>query len=540
MAQIYFDSLDDKLTVKAIRAALRDFQEQGGKSGQDKKVHILADAYGKAMERITAQKKGLRDLAIQVLSWITCAKRPLTTIELQHAIAVDLDEKELDETNLTDVDMMVSVCAGLVTVDEGSGVIRLVHHTAQEYFEKTQNLWFPEVHATITRICIAYLLFRDFGSGYSQTDEKFEHRLRSNPFYDYAAHNWGHHARTTSHCKENIIFLKNQAHVEASSQALLAIKTSSGDSNYSQRFTRHMTGLHLAAYFELQEAMEAMVGECDPDVADGNGWTPLLLGAKNGYKTVVRLLLERHVNIEAKDNDGWNSLLLAVRNGHETVARLLLGKGADIAVKDKGRGQTPLSLAAERGYGAVVQLLLDKGADIEARDKYYFQTPLSLAVENGHDVVVISLLDRNADIESQDTYGRTPLLWAADKKYEGLLRLLLDRGANTEAKDKYGWTPLQWTAEKGHETSMRLLLDRHANIEAKDKYGWTPLLLAAGRGKESIVRLLLERGANISAKDMDGRTPLQLATLRKKGAVVRLLSEWKDADIETLENSGGQ
>jgi hypothetical protein len=34
---------------------------------------------------------------------------------------------------------MVSVCAGLVTIDEESNIIRLVHHTTQEYFERSQN-----------------------------------------------------------------------------------------------------------------------------------------------------------------------------------------------------------------------------------------------------------------------------------------------------------------------------------------------------------------------------------------------------------------
>jgi hypothetical protein len=66
--------------------------------------------------------------------WITCAKRSLTTAELQHALAVEIGEPKLDEDNLLEIEDMVSMCAGLVTVDEESKIIRLVHYTTQEYF----------------------------------------------------------------------------------------------------------------------------------------------------------------------------------------------------------------------------------------------------------------------------------------------------------------------------------------------------------------------------------------------------------------------
>jgi hypothetical protein len=78
------------------------------------------------MNRIEGQVTDQEELAKQVLSWITCAKRPLTTTELQHALAVEFGEPELDEENLPQIEDMVSVCAGLVTVDEESGIIRLV------------------------------------------------------------------------------------------------------------------------------------------------------------------------------------------------------------------------------------------------------------------------------------------------------------------------------------------------------------------------------------------------------------------------------
>jgi hypothetical protein len=150
------------------------------------------------MERIKGQIADQEELAMQVLSWITCAKRPLTTSELQHALAVEPGDSELREDNFPEIEDMVSVCAGLVMVDKESHIIRLVHCTTQEYFERTQKLWFPNAEEDITTTCLTYLSFSTFESGLCRTDKEFEERLQFNQLYDYAARNWGYHARTVS------------------------------------------------------------------------------------------------------------------------------------------------------------------------------------------------------------------------------------------------------------------------------------------------------------------------------------------------------
>ena len=129
LAQLYLGSLEDKITAKAIKSALKQFQKQNQGSNEDKKLEVLSMAYEQVMERVNGQKEGFQLLANKVLSWITCAKRPLTTIELQHAIAVEIDEAELDEDNLPGIEDMVTVCAGLVAIDKESDIIRLVHYT---------------------------------------------------------------------------------------------------------------------------------------------------------------------------------------------------------------------------------------------------------------------------------------------------------------------------------------------------------------------------------------------------------------------------
>lgn len=249
-------------------------------------------AYNEAMKRIAGYDSDSEKLAKQALSWISYAQRPLTASELQHALAVEEGDSELDEENLPRVEDMVSVCAGLVTVDDESGIIRLVHYTTQEYFERTQDRWFPNAEADITTICVTYLSFNIFDNGFCRTDNEFEERLRLNCLYDYAAHNWGHHARRAAAEPNPTVknFLKSETKVEASSQALLVAKTWYRHSRYSQQAPRQLIGLHLAAYFGVENAARFLFDTTDPNTEDSYCRTPLSYAAENGHEAVVKLL----------------------------------------------------------------------------------------------------------------------------------------------------------------------------------------------------------------------------------------------------------
>ncbi|KFZ14126.1 hypothetical protein V501_03384 [Pseudogymnoascus sp. VKM F-4519 (FW-2642)] len=128
------------MTKKEIRSTLKNLPK--GSIAPSK-------AYDEPIERIEGQLPEESALARRVLSWITYAERQLTTKELSHALAVEVDESELDEDNIPDIEDMISVCAGLVAVDEESDVIRLVHYTTQEYFERMREAWNPKAQEEI-------------------------------------------------------------------------------------------------------------------------------------------------------------------------------------------------------------------------------------------------------------------------------------------------------------------------------------------------------------------------------------------------------
>ncbi|KLJ13510.1 hypothetical protein EMPG_11549 [Blastomyces silverae] len=521
LAILHLDFLESKTNLMRMEQALPKLPEG------------LDESYEEAMERIQNQKRDFSDLAIQTLSWITFAKRPLTGFELQHALAVMENTSALDEHNITDIELIISVCAGLVTIDKESGIIRLVHYTTQEYLERTQMNSLPNAHTDITKTCVTYLSFEVFETGYSLSKDALIKRFKSNILFQYAAQNWGYHSSKSSIEGQKLIvdLLQSTAKVSACSQVMEYRQ-------YRLMFTAttKMTGLHLAAYFGLEKSTSALLERnASTESKDLFSLTPLALAAMNGHELVLNLLIENNANIESKDHFSRTPLALAAINGHESVVNLLIERNANIESKDYSN-QTPLSLTAENGHEPVMKLLLERNANIESKDDHD-QTPLSWAARMSHEPVMKLLLERNANIESKDYQGQTPLSWAAEKGHEPVMKLLLERNVNIESRDDCGRTSLSWAAEKGHEPVMKLLLERNVNIESRDDCGRTSLSWAAEKGHEPVMKLLLERNVNIESRDDCGRTSLSWAAEKGHEPVMKLLLE-RNVNIESRDDCG--
>jgi hypothetical protein len=275
LAKLHMESLLGEPTIGDLEIALMNLP--CGETG-------LNDTYMQAVERIGNQSKGLRDLARRTLSWLTYSKRGLSLPEIQHALAVRTGVTGLDEKFITDAATIGSICAGLIIVDQKSGIIDFIRYTAKEYFESTCE--FSEEKADVLAAFITYLSLETFNDGLCSTDESFESRIRNNPFYDYAARNWGHHARETSGEPEELIlkFLSSEANVSASCQAMMVDESHYRFINYSQNVPRQMAGVHLPAYFGFLKVMIALFWKGHhPDLKSSHGRTPLSLAAENGH-----------------------------------------------------------------------------------------------------------------------------------------------------------------------------------------------------------------------------------------------------------------
>jgi tetratricopeptide (TPR) repeat protein len=151
----------------------------------------------------------------------------------------------------------------------------------------------------------------------------------------------------------------------------------------------------------------------------------------------VQQLLQQGANIEAKDKYDRTALMIAVIDGKTNVVKLLLDKGANIEAKATAPpydGDTALIRAFYEGRSEMVKLLLDRGANIEARNKAG-DTALITAAGNGHTEIVKLLLDKGANIEAKNNHELTALHWAKVNEKKEVVVLLEqavsnDPGAN--------------------------------------------------------------------------------------------------------------
>ena len=325
---------------------------------------------------------------------------------------------------------------------------------------------------------------------------------------------------------------------------------------------------------KAQVLVSALIGfGVDPNTKNDHGETLLyralcvLDAARPNSITIIKLLLDKGANANARCSDNCTPLHIAAENGSEAVAQLLLENGA-VANARCRNNYTPLHMAALKGSKAVARLLLEKGADANARCSDNC-TPLHIAAENGSEAVAQLLLENGADANARYWNKNTPLHIAALKGSEAVARLLLGNGADANAGGRNNKTPLHIAAENGSKAVARLLLENGADVNAKCCGNETPLQIALsgrsedpkdddihlciegyyeddtyqhiedyedntplpiGVGSEAVALLLLEKGADMNARYWDNETLLHKALRGRSEVVARLLLE-KGADV---------
>lgn len=298
---------------------------------------------------------------------------------------------------------MISVCSGLVIIEENSNLTKLVHFTAQEYLKRIGNSWFTGVYHFLTDTCLTYPSFDNFGHpSLTQVDSQIQRE--GYPFYQYSAHEIGTHLRQSLGSISLLLaFITDNAKV---SQCMREIFGLSGtDCSF--------TGLRLASLFGLEHIVEEFSHtDCNLNVWDYLGPTPLTWAAGSGIDRVVKLLLDRGSNPDSV-TEGFTPLFYASAYGHVAVVKLLIDTGANVKFENKPH-ETPILFAAKGGcearlghrllfkmgdHASVIKLLLDAGADLEHKNDLHV-TPLCAAAGNGNEEAVQLLLERNAKINS--------------------------------------------------------------------------------------------------------------------------------------------
>jgi hypothetical protein len=532
-----------KRSVKAIRTTLKGLATGSG---------AYDSAYTSAMERIESQVPDQTELAKQVLAWIVHAKRQLKAAELQEALGVEAGEEELDRDNCPDVDDMVSACAGLVIIDEGSSVIRLVHYTTQEYLDRTRHSWFPSAEAMITKICMTYLSFEVFDQ-----DCKLWHDNPSSQhhpdfyFHLYAARYWPRHAHLAPSVFEQVVDFLKQPKNMANALGICLLPPISLDQDVC-RVGRHSWAL-IDCHFRLA----------------------FMIATLRGYESVVRLLLENANGGAMPSRHALKELCLVAYNGSEARVKLLL-KSESVMQWQPGQNQhrkttppgphsvyvelllrhplhdqehvdaLPMHQALERtaiktptgvhkiaeagaslygrllyetaskGYESLVRILLDSDAAVNYSNTEDGTTPLQCAVQNRHAAVVKMLLDHGADTTIRNKQSETALWIAVCNGDKEISVLLINAGADVNCQ---AWQSSEVLRARGH----RVLLLRYASSNTQAQCGDFPLHIACKRGSVALTRLFLSAGADVNCVNELGRSPMYYARALGHAHIVGVL-----------------
>jgi len=535
----------------------------------------LGGAYKATLRRIRAQDEEKARLGMAVLMWATHSRRPLQVDEICHAIAIRIGSNDLNSDDIPAISTLLDCCQGLVTVEEGTSTVRLIHFTLQEYLCTHPDLFGRQnrTHSTMAETCLTYLNFQHVNNLSTSTSPN----MRGTPFLEYSSLYWGTHMRMelSNLAKTLALEFLDQFDSHISAKSLWRSISRGLIVEYTPSH-KWFSALHCISYFGIADVAYPLIkmNRWDVNQQDRACMTPLIWAARCGHVEVVRLLLrETHIQPDQQDtNYGRTALSWAAGNGHEGVVSLFLGrpfvnlrsigrrwgKAPRVAALLFGRryvnpdsssksGRTPLSWAAENGHEGIVKLLLRrKDINPDTADTVYGRMPLLWAAKNGHEGIVRLLLERkdvNPDIPDTKLV-RTPLSWAARNGHKGIVKLLLGRkDVNPDSSNISGRTPLSWAARHGHEGIVSLLLrGGKVNPDSSDKYCRTPLSWAAENGCEGVVKLLLRhQDVNPDIPDIKyGQTPLSWAAENGHEGVVKLLLRRRGVNPDTPDTKHGQ
>lgn len=292
-------------------------------------------------------------------------------------------------------------------------------------------------------------------------------------------------------------------------------------------------GAKVNARGKIREWARRITSEPRPKGMNRGGFTPLLYAAREGCTPCAKELLAGGADPNLADPDQTTPLVVALMNLHFDFAMFLIDHGADLNRWDL-YGQTPL-------YVAIDMNTLPSGGrpDLPSED---FTTGLQVAehllAKGANPDIPLSLrppyrnyiFDRGGD--QVLSTGATPLLRAAKGGDVEAVKLLLKYKADYKFPNDQGVTPLMAAAGMGHGANptrgrfktdaegaecARLLIEAGADVNhAEERTRQTALHAAAQHGWVKTVQLLADKGADLEFADSRGLHPIDYAAGRQQ------------------------
>jgi ankyrin repeat protein len=475
LPSLHIRSILDQPTRADVKAALNSISTD------------LPTAFRSTLDRINGMSTSRRRVAYNTLMWISHARQPLKVDELQHALAVRLEDRNLDKDNFLSLRTILDSCCGLVEIDKERNIIRLVHKSLEEYLQSQDHDLFQNADLTIVRTALKYMSFGFLRSMLSVNLRAFEATLKQYPFLHYACTQWGHHARE----------------LEVSQyEDLVTPLLTDGACCFSIARVKDSGIPFHRKWLETTRTWAFSPG----------GGAAISLATSFGLTDLIHHIIMQHKvpNLSARNIHGSTPLHEAAILGYDDTADALIAHGADPLDKNKGKA-IPFFLAVSYSRLSMVKTLLKHGRDQLDVQCKGGSTSLHRAADLGHPELLECLLREGALIAAHDDRGSTPLHHAALRGHLIITKMLVLGGALVDVEATNGFTALDEATTAGHTDIAEFLIKNKADVMHRAGDRWTPLHRAARGAHVDTVVLLLERGARILERDLKGNTPLHHA-----------------------------
>jgi ankyrin repeat protein len=288
--------------------------------------------------------------------------------------------------------------------------------------------------------------------------------------------------------------------------------------------------LHVALKKCNSQMVELLI-EQDADLIelpDEKGEKPLLIAAKTSV-TILKYLLDKNANVNARGDEGRTALHIVTELGLIKPITWLVAAGAAITCKYGADDVQPIHLAAQQGnFELMTELLKNGDASLLNQADAAGRTPLVYAAKNGHLNIVRYLISQHVNVNVMlDVQGTSKSLLCClieDGKFDIVHALIeadadLNLGVTALPLIHYVMSVVQdlktsVDSQAKAKAIFRALLDKNPALllNQVDKKGQTPLMFAAQLSFGLGMALeLLTRGAAVDAKRADGKTALWLA-----------------------------
>ncbi|EEU34232.1 uncharacterized protein NECHADRAFT_85502 [Fusarium vanettenii 77-13-4] len=547
--QILVNTANGHSRKSAIKKALRTLPQ----FDHTQILESYQKAYRAILKNIWFQGPFKVNLARRVLSWVIFTREPsgLTLPVLQQALLLedaespvgqnetalsgwdydinDRDEDEQDEASISDdpsnssasthgdvilEETILSVCRGLITIDQVSKHIRFVHYTAQTYFsnENVRAESFPHAQSQLTESCIASLLSKEV----------------DHPFSRYSCRHWGHHAQMVEEQFQDKILdlFRNREKMLSSFQLVVDSLSPAWTTEPHEPNNNSLPPLYVAAYFGLKLTATHLMSEygtLDILRKDCRGWNAMMWAVVGGSLNLVRLLFRREKDLLSNDIifsaagsrvDEIQISKVYIPHGKISLAAALVPKAGLSFTKALPKAIRPNT------SDDVIRFLLDniETERIDLKRESDGRTLLSVLAGNWQWDYVQILLERGASVDLKDTNERTPLLWALQcprckikidsiiVSEESSLSIgeiqCLEFPTTVSIKDYR-------VSEMTVEPFICKLIGN--DLESTNDDGRTALSLACESRFHTVVDKLLSKGARSNTKDTLGMTPLHYA-----------------------------